>query len=483
MKTTRPVFESFSAFVNNLYEMELANPGSIGSLMESFIIKDSLVKGNGYSLPDLLKLSAGLTYPEDFVPAVKNLQISASSDPTAAAKLKEFSTQIKNLSTEEWIEQTSLGLFLRGVISPTKEAPYLYGDSGNVEVKGAPSISDMTKIEVGVQYMSYSQMLALVAAYNASIFIKNLEIQKKNIDSPKEVKKIIKGKDKIYEKMPLAYPKDQLVVTVTEGNSQIVVTSVEKLNPDLIESIDLPKFVETGYPAGKPLSDPGIAQFKYIFPVITDSKGSSELLSIETRQKTVAPDKSKDSSEVTDFPLAIEESGKATFYVTNKADLTDAGKAVAASLTRMFSKITKVIVEGSADKRSPGSPWKDNDELASARRDKMMEYLKELAGEPNSSLSGADIEEGSVAVQSKGEPGDGSDDPKVLASWRAVKIKVSGSIYDEIKGDLKGDDKEPKKITYTEVKKGREYTFTNCLIAYKYDAKELASDKEQFGSK
>jgi flagellar motor protein MotB len=481
MKTTRPVFESFSAFVNNLYEMELANPGSIGSLMENDLIQGSLTKGNGYSLPDLLKLSAGLTYPEDFVPAVKNLQISASSDPTAAAKLKEFSTQIRNLSTEEWIDQSNVGLFKYGLISSTQEAPYLYGDSGNVEVKGAPSMSDMTKIEAGVQLMSYSQMLALVSAYNASIFIKNLEIQKKNINTPKEVKKIIKGRDKIYEKMPLAYPKDQLVVTVTGGNSQIVVTSVEKLNPNLIESFNLDY---DSYESGKLLTDPEIAQFKYIFPVITGSKESSELLSIETRQKTIAPDKSKDSSEVTDFPLAIEESGKATFYVTNKADLTDAGKAAAASLTRMFSKITKVIVEGSADKRSPGSPWKDNDELASARRDKMMEYLKELAGDPNSSLSGADIEEGSVAVQPKGEPNDGSDDPKILASWRAVKIKVSGSIYDETKNVLpKGDDKQPKKVTYTEVKKAREYTFTNCIIAYRYDYPELASDKKQFGSK
>ena len=476
MKTTRPVFESFSAFVNNLYEMELEYPGSIGSLMENDIIQSSLIKGDGYSLPDLIKLSAGLTFPEDYVPAIKNLQISAASDPTAAQKLKEFSTQIKNLSTEEWIDQTNAGLFLYGVISSTKEAPYLYGDSGNVEVKGAPSMSDMTKIEAGVQYMSYSQMLALVAAYNASIFIKNLEIQEKNIDSPKEVKKIIKGRDKIYEKMPLAYPKDQLVVTVTAGNSQIVVTSIEKLNPELIENVDLTR-IENGYPSGKPLSDPEIAQFKYIFPVITGSKESSELLSIETRQKTIVPDKSKDSSEVTDFPLAIEESGKSTFYVMNKADLTDAGKAVAASLTRMFSKITKVVVEGSADKRPAGSPWKDNNELASARRDEMMEYLKELAGDSNSSLSGADIAEGSVSVQ----PTDGKDEE--MASWRAVKIKVSGSIYDETKDALKGDDKEPKKITYTEVKKARAYTFTNCLISYRYDYPELASDIKQFASK
>jgi flagellar motor protein MotB len=473
MKTTRPVFESFSAFVSNLYEMELANPGSIGSLMENELIQGSLLKGNSYDLPDLIKIAGGLSAETESTEAVKNLQISASSDPTAAAKLKEFSTQIRNLSNQEWIDQTYPGIFATSVISEAKQAPYLYGDSGNVEVMGAPSMSDMTKIEGGIQYMSYSQMLALVAAYNASIFIKNLEIQKKNIDSPKEVKKIIKGKEKIYEKMPLANPKDQLVVTVTEENSQIVVTSIEKLNPESINSITTP----SGYPDGK-LTDPQIGQFKYIFPVITSDKGSGQPLSMSVRQKIVAPDKSKSSSEVTDLPLAIEESGKATFYVTNEADLTDAGKAAAASLTRMFSKITKVVVEGSADKRTAGSPWKDNNELASARRDKMMEYLKELAGDSNSSLSGADIAEGSVSVQ----PKDGLDTE--MASWRAVKIKVSGSIYDETKDALpKGDDKEPKKITYSEVKKGKAYTFTNCLISYRYDYPELASDIKQFGSK
>lgn len=474
MRTTRPVFESFSAFVSNLYEMELANPGSIKSLMESeVIIANSLLKGNSYSLPDLMKLKGGLDGEASFQRSVQNLQISASSNSAAAEKLKEFSTQIRNLSTEEWIDQANPGIFTGGIIGEDREFPYLYGDSGNVEVKGAPSMSDMTKIEGGIQSMSYSQMLALVAAYNASIFIKNLEIQKKNIDSPKEVKKIIKGKEKIYEQMPLANPQDQLVVTVTDGNSQIVVTSIGKLNPELLLVITTP----AGYPDGK-VTNPQIGQFKYIFPVITKEGTSSQPLSIESRQKIIAPDKSKSSSEVTDLPLAIEESGKSTFYVTNKADLTDAGKAAAASLTRMFSKITKVVVEGSADKRTAGSPWKDNNELASARRDEMMEYLKELAGDSNSSLSGADIAEGSVSVQ----PTDGKDEE--MASWRAVKIKVSGSIYDETKDALpQGNDKEPKKITYTEVKKGRAYTFANCLVAYRYDYPELASDIKQFGSK
>ena len=329
----------------------------------------------------------------------------------------------------------------------------------------------MAKINEGVQFMSYSQMLALVAAYNASLFIKNLEIQKKNIDKPKDVRKILKGKEKIYEQMPLANPKDQLVVTVTEGDSQIVVTPIGKLITDSIPQLTTPG----GYPNAT-ATNPQLAQFKYIFPVlIKDKPSGGKPLTIETRQKTIAPDESKNSSEVTDFPLAIEESGKATFYVTNKADLTDAGKAVAASLTRMFSKITKVVVEGSADKRPAGSPWKDNDELASARRDEMMEYLKELAGDSNSSLSGADIEEGSVSVQ----PTDGKDEE--MASWRAVKIKVSGSIYDETKDALpQGNDKEPKKVTYTEVKKASSYTFTNCLIAFRYDYPELASDIKQF---
>ena len=468
MRTTRPVFESFSAFVSNLYEMELAYPGSIGSLMEG----ESLTEG--YQLPELVKMAGRLSDEKNFLKSVKNLQISASSNSAAAEKLKEFSTQIKTLSTAEWIDRSNPGIFIEAIID--RESPYLYGDSGNVEVKGAPSMGDMAKIDEGVQFMSYSQMLALVAAYNASLFIKNLEIQKKNIDKPKDVRKILKGKEKIYEQMPLANPKDQLVVTVTEGDSQIVVTPIGKLIADAIPEL----LTGEGYPNAT-ATNPQLAQFKYIFPVlIKDKPSGGKPLTIETRQKTIAPDESKNSSEVTDFPLAIEESGKATFYVANKADLTDAGKAVAASLTRMFSKITKVVVEGSADKRPAGSPWKDNDELASARRDEMMEYLKELAVDPNSSLSGADIEEGSVAVQ----PKDGSDDPKEMASWRAVKIKVSGSIYDETKDALpQGNDKEPKKVTYTEVKKASSYTFTNCLIAFRYDYPELASDIKQFGSK
>jgi len=460
---TRPVFENFSDFVANLYEMELRNPGSISTLMEGEIY-EKLKNGNSFSLPDLLKLKGGLDNDSVFEEAVKNLQVSAYSVPDAAKELKEFSSVIRDLSTEEWIDQESFGIFSIGIID--KIAPYDYGDSGSVEVKGAPSLKDFTSIEKGVQTMTYSEMLALIAAYNASIFMKNLEIQKENIKSVKTVKKIIKGKEKVYNQMPLANPKDQLVLTVTEGNSQIVVTPLGELNPSSIVTLGTP----TGYGAGS-VSDAFFTQFKYIFPIIKKDANSKEPLSIESRQKLVSPDKTKNYMGVKEYPLKIKEDGKTTFYVTNKAELTEAGKAAAASLSRMFLKINTIVVDGSADKRDAGSPWKDNQELAGARRDEMVKYLQELAKDSNSSLSGASIEPGEIKVQPK--EGEGSEDDK-MADWRSVSLKVTGEIYDETKKSLDEQKTESKVVTYTEKKMARQYTF---------DYPELSSDKKQFEDK
>jgi hypothetical protein len=477
-KRTRPVFESFSDFISNLYEMELANPGSIKKIMlnEDNIFRGGTIIGNSYRLDDLTKLEARINDNERtwFKNCIKSLQISASANPTAAEEIKKFASEFRSLSNMEWTDRENWLDFEHGEI--TLESPYLYGDEGNVEVVGAPNMNDMSTIEKKSQYMSYSQMIALVSAYNASIFIKNLEIQKKNIDKPGEVRRLIKntenskGNKQIFDKMPLANPKDQLVVTISDEATQIVVTPLGELNPTYINTT-----TTTG--STRRLTSPLLGQFKYLFPVIVSKSEKGNLLTSETRQKIVAPDKSKNSSEVTDFPLSIVPEGKSTFYVTNEADLTDEGKSVASSLTRMFSKISKVVVEGSADKRTAGSPWKDNNELASARRDKMVEYLKELSGNPNSPLTGADIKEGKVSVQ----PKDGKDEE--MALWRAVKVTVTGSIYDEIKNNLpKNEEKEPKVITFTANKKGERYEFTNCLLATSYNNSELKSDTKQFKS-
>lgn len=477
---TRPVFESFKDFVHNLYEMELRNPGSIKSLMEG-VIPGSLKSGVSYDLSDLLKVKGNLGDEGDFFEeAVRVLQVSASSDDKAAEKLKEFSTQVKELSNKVWIDQEDYAIFLDRILTEDREREYIYGDSGNVEVTGAPKMDDMTQIEEKTQFMSYSQMIALVSAYNASVFIRDLAIQKEKIKDEKSIKKVLKGKEKIFLQMPLSDPKDQLVVTVTEGNSIIVVEAVKNLSPEYVADVTTP----SGYPNGKLLTDSKIAQFKYVFPIIIKKAQGTQPLSISVREKIVAPDKSKSSQSVTDFPLQIEEQEKAkeSFYVTNEADLTPSGKIAAISLTRMFKKITKVVVEGSADQRTAGSPWKDNNELASARRDKMVEYLKELSADSNSPLSGATIEAGEVKVQPKDEA---TKDPKIMASWRAVKLKISGEIYDETKDAFPKDAKEgePKKVTYSEVKRGMKYTFTNCCLAFRYDYEELASDKKQFEAK
>jgi flagellar motor protein MotB len=475
MKKQKPVFESFSDFVEALYEMEMKESGSIQSLMESLVPK-ILKSGNTVSLSDLLQTRIDDTSKSDFEEAIQQLQISASSNESCADELKSFSSTIKKLSNEEWIG----GSFFRSGLLNT-EYSYDRVDGESVEVMGAPSLSDFKTIIKEVQRMPYRSLVALISAYNASKFLKDLEVQKSNIDKPREIKKVLKGDRKILEKkLPLSFPKDQLLVRVDEKASQINVISLGSMDQGLVNtSSDVLSQDEYASFNKAPKYTMFGGQFKYLFPIpVAYSKGNGELLSIENRQKTIIPDKTKSSSDVSDYPLNLkeQEKGKASFYVTNKADLTEEGKAAVASLSRIFYKIDKIVVEGSADKRTAGSPWKDNTELASARRDEMIKYLKSLSSSDNSCLSGASIESGKVSVQPKEGEQSGDD---LMPSWRAIKLNVTGKIYDSIKESLPTDDKTPKVISYSEAKKGDKIQFTNCAICLYYNDAELMSDMKQ----
>jgi hypothetical protein len=212
--------------------------------------------------------------------------------------------------------------------------------------------------------------------------------------------------------------------------------------------------------------------FKYCFPAITLFDNSGSPLEIITRTELVLSDNTRKTDDFDDILAVTPPSDKVNFYVVNKADMTDEGKAAIAGILNQFAKIDKLVVMGSADNRKP-TGWDNNEKLAEARRDVTIKYLEELSKNVGTSLSGAAIEKGAVTVQPAGET-EGYD------KWRSVRIQPSGKIYSDINKNLKDDSEiKAKPVTYTEKKIGNRIAFRNMAICFQFSGSNLDTKEER----
>jgi flagellar motor protein MotB len=486
---TRPVFESYSDFVNALYEMENEIPGFIdgldGALSEAVVLPPQAESGNSSSLPSIVALfnsknlrnGLGSSIAQDILtPYSTFLQICASSNPGVAKKIESIGKYMTDLLTKDFIAQRNWPRFetVSTDIFKTKAIFYSHADGTMVRVKGAPN-ADSSSVVKGEQTMSAMDLCGRIAAYNASIQQKAFETMMKSIDKEGEFKRAKEGKfksnwfmkifgkqniDGVYESGSM---KDSLYITEVGGKTgpvlQVLPLSASK-NDTVNQTI---------------LDDKGCAsfgQFKYAFPVITSFDNSGSPLEITTRTELVLPDNTRKTDDF-DGELAVTPpSDKVNFYVVNKADMTDEGKAAIAGILNQFAKIDKLVVMGSADNRKP-TGWKDNNELAAARRDVTIKYLEELSKQEGTSLTGATIEKGAVTVQPAGETSN-------YDMWRSVRIKPSGKIYSDLNDKLEQNEEiKAKAVTYTEKKIGNRISFRNMAICFAFDGTKIDSKEER----
>jgi hypothetical protein len=480
MKTTRPVFESFSAFVNNLYEMESQYPGFLDSLNEAFI-EDSLLKGKTVELPDILARLENSSIPVEGERCTRFLQTCASLNPIVETKLKEIGKVLNELGAKSWISPES-ELYVGGAYSDpffkSAEQIYYFVNGDIVQVDGAPA-EDCATIVKESQFISYKDLCGRVAAYNASVCVKSFKITLDDINKKGEVKRAVSGDadvkwwKKLFSlgfmqdiNMDSALAKDCLFIYCQGENEVIACTKVR----DLPDSVKEATITSTKFAGSDATWEYG--QFRYLFPVVSDIRGGTKLLSIKNRQELVKVDKSKETVPFDD-QINVTSDEKTNYYNPNVADLSDAGKIAVIGVINQFAKIDKIVVLGSADHREP-TGWKDNTALATARRDETIKFIDKLSTKDGLSISGVNAEAGEVSVQ----PKDGSKDPKELQNWRAVKLKITGQIYKDINDLLpKGD--EFVTMEYTDKKKASVITFNNSMYCFRLNTENLASKKDR----
>ena len=482
MKTTRPVFESFSAFVNNLYEMESQYPGFIDSLNEAWI-PEYLLKGKSVELPDLLKRLESSDEADAGLRSAMFLQTCASLNPIIGTRLKEIGKVLNELGAKNWISPNSL--LYTGANQEKWDDPffnegeqiYSYANEDIVEVTGAPA-EDCATIVNKSQFISYKDLCGRVAAYNASVCVKSFKITLDDIDTKGEVKRAVSGRDlavwkKVFTlgfmkdlKLDAAFAADCIFIFCQEDNEVIACTKVKDL-PGSIKTDDLTGNYSTG--------SGSFGQFKYLFPVVSKIVPGRNVLSVKNRQELVKVDKSKETVSFDD-QINVTSDEKTNYYNANVADLSDAGKIAVIGVINQFAKIDTIVVLGSADNRRP-TGWKDNTALATARRDETIKFIDELSTKEGLSITGVKAEAGEVSVQ----PEDGSKDPKELQIWRSVKLKITGQIYKDINDALPKEDKFVT-MTYTDVKKSKVITFNNSMYCLALNSTNLATkgDKSNF---
>ena len=481
MKPTRPVFESFSAFVSNLYEMESQYPGFIDSLNEAFI-EDNLLKGTTVELPDLLKRLGASYESDEGKRSARFLQTCASLNPIIETKLKEIGKVLNELGAKKWISPDTRLYYDTDWFFNKAEQTYSYANGDIVEVTGAPA-EDCATIVNKSQFISYKDLCGRVAAYNASVCVKSFKITLDDIDTKGEVKRAISGEGfniwkKIFTlgfmkdiKLDAAFAADCLFIYCQDDKEVIECIKVKEL-PDSVKEPTL----SSNYLSGSDDRGKGqFGQFKYLFPVVSKIVPGDKVLSVKNRQELVKVDKSKETVPFDD-QINVTSDEKTNYYNANVADLSDAGKIAVIGVINQFAKIDTIVVLGSADNRRP-TGWKDNTALATARRDETMEFIDELSAKEGLSITGVKAEAGEVSVQPEG----GSQDPKELQIWRSVKLKVTGQIYKDINDALPKEDKFVT-MTYTDKKKGKVITFNNSMYCLALNSTNLATkgDKANF---
>jgi hypothetical protein len=486
---TRPVFESYSDFVQALYEMEDHIPGFIDGLdsaiNETKVFPRELIRGNSVKLPGLLTSINSKTtkYNGSGSSALlatewmEFLQICASSQPSIANKLNSIGNYISALLTKDYINSDTCRIYEKASFFRIEEVVYRYGDNDVVEVKGAPNAQCNAVVKYS-QFISCYELCGRIAAYNASIQQNAFETMMKSMDKQGEFKRAIKGKFRSNWFMKIFGSEniEGFEQSAGMGKCLYIAESAEKgggvgsLKVSAVENAPSSDFSQ--YHRKKKNMVIG-GQFKFPFPVLVGiTKGTGQLLSSTTRTKLVLPDKTKKTENFDGVISVTPPSDKINFYVPNKADMTDQGKEAITGIINQFLKIDKLIVMGSADNRKP-TGWDNNTKLAEARRDETIKYLEELVALPGTSLTGAKIEKGGITVQPSGET-EGYD------KWRSVRIQPSGEIYSDINDALKDDSEtKAKPVTYTEKKKGDVIKFQNLIFTMSFDSGDLNTPKER----
>jgi len=408
MKTNRPVFESFDAFVKSLNEA-LNEAETTGTL-------DPLKK----------LLGGGLRFGKAEKAKFDKILDQLTSLGITKAQMEDAQNAAQEIS-DYFAEGEDEGVQLAtdsARIEAAQNFTYEYLVNGTVRIKGEPSAADDGSIIRTGTREDDSSVPTPLGQTIVNLFLYNLWILRENMGEEK-------GE---------SYSVKNLANAGKKGNNKPVdsfLTIDEKsLSGDIIQVVP--------YTTDNTNKD-SLSEYGFKIPVWTITKvakRAGETLGNETYTEVIPP--SGNDTVVTDKPY---NSSGVDFFAENAVEIGEDGMAALNAIISEFNSIDKIVVNGGASSK-PTSRAGGNEKLAQDRMQAGINALNALKKAKVEQLKNAKIETGEAKVQ---DAAPSESDPKN----QQVSFIISGKIK-----NVSGTSNEPTIITKVNKIKADQATLT-----------------------
>jgi hypothetical protein len=435
MKRTRPVFESFGAFVDSLnlaiFEDVAPEGGNVDDLNQTIatVLKEGPPRE---TLKNIVNLLNGYMTPESAEIIVK-----------------------KGKRIEEKASLSDKGVKIKGILKNSPNiGTYKYLKDGYVKAKNYPTYSksegDTTGSTTGdtVKSIPLRDLLRTIFEYNIKIVSNGLDY----VDGDKKVKE----NEKAIEPYSLGGPESVYKAGkfTVEENKPLVI-SKESFGKTVLEVITLDSAPELNY---------GDYYYTLCLPMYYVNStggivpGGGAPAGVDSYIDVVPPTSSSKPEETYTFTSADygDEVGKG-FFGDNDTTISEEGMAEIRSLISKFNKISKIEISGSASNLSTTREG-GNQKLAEDRRAAGITAIEAIQEEKGAEqIVGAEVVEGTATVQ----PGGEAANPKM----RNVTFKVTGELKSSEPTPTATEDK-PATITKITEKKFDSVAITSQILVF-----------------
>ncbi len=408
MKKSRPVFESFGAFVKAMNEAmnEAESTGTLDAL------KKLLGGGLRFGKVEKAKLDKIL----DQLTSLGITQEQMDDAKTAAQDISDYFAEGEDEGVELGTDSAR--------IEAGKNVIYDYLVNGTVRVKGEPTVSDGGSIYRTGNRADDSETPASLGQVIVNLFLYNLYILQENTGKEK-------GKGYSIKNLANAGSKGK-----NDPVDNFLTIDEKSLAGDIIQVVP--------YTTDHTTKDsPNEYGFKIpVWTIDKIKKGGGETLGNETYTEVIPP--SGNDTVVTDKPY---NSSGVDFFAENAVEIGEDGIAALNAIISEFNSIDKIVVNGGASSK-PTSRAGGNEKLAQDRMQAGINALNALKKSKVEQLKNAKIEAGEAKVQ---DAAPSESDPKN----QQVSFIISGRIK-----NVSGTSSEPTIITTVNKIKADQVTFT-----------------------
>ena len=434
---TRPVFESYSEFVNSLYTSinEAESGGTIDALNN--LIGGLIAKNYHNSAASKNTLAAIIKGGE------QNIEIGMNSmmTPSAATQIVEYGKNIANYLNENNFYRLADskdgsnedGLEIRQNILSGGKFAYPWLVAGTVKATGNPIVNEDGTIKVGdlntgTISLPLSDLCRSIFAYNLGVLSEFLSASKseKKPDKyfSKNLRTLLEGKFLQIEESSMTKETLRVIPFSPEANTSLSVGSVDGL----------------------------IFRF-LVYNPYDITVGGGEELSTSFYEDILPPVISKGE----EVKGEVYNSSGTNFFAENKVVISTDGISALNAIISGFNSISEIVVNGGASNKNTAREG-GNEKLAQDRRAAGMAALTGLKDKGIEQLKGASIKEGEAKVQDQYEPSDPAN--------QQVTFVISGFKKSTGKTETEEEKAKPKTIKRVEEMTADSLIFTRNTFIF-----------------